>query len=76
MNARDLETLEVDEGRFERLSPLLARPGRILVAESGIRTAEDVRRLARAGAGAALVGESVMRAADPVAAVRELVEAA
>jgi len=76
VNARDLETLEVDEGRFERLSPLLARPGRILVAESGIRTAEDVRRLARAGAGAALVGESVMRAADPVAAVRELVEAA
>ncbi|HZW90541.1 MAG TPA: indole-3-glycerol phosphate synthase TrpC [Myxococcaceae bacterium] len=76
VNARDLESLEVDDGRFERLAPALTRPGRLLVAESGIRTAEDVRRLARAGAGAALVGESVMRAADPVAAVRGLVEAA
>jgi len=75
VNARDLETLEVDRGRFERIAPELARPTRILVAESGIRTADDVRRLARAGAGAALVGESLMRAADPVAAVRALVEA-
>ena len=76
VNARDLETLEVDEGRLARTAPALTRPGRMLVAESGIRTAEDVRRCASAGAGAALVGESVMRAADPVAAVRALVEAA
>jgi len=76
VNARDLETLEVDEGRFERLAPSLARAGRILVAESGLRTGEDVRRVAAAGAGAALVGESVMRAADPAAAVRALVDAA
>jgi indole-3-glycerol phosphate synthase len=76
VNARDLETLEVDAGRFERLAPSIARAGRLLVAESGIRAAEDVRRLAAAGAGAVLVGESVMRAADPVAAVRALVEAA
>jgi indole-3-glycerol phosphate synthase len=75
VNARDLETLEVDESRFERLSPSLRRPGRLLVAESGIRRPEDIRRLAAAGAGAALVGESLMRAADPVAAVRALVEA-
>jgi indole-3-glycerol phosphate synthase len=75
VNARDLETLEVDEGRLARTAPTLTRPGRLLVAESGIRTAEDVRRCASAGAGAALVGESVMRAADPVAAVRALVEA-
>ena len=75
VNARDLETLEVDEARFERLAPSLGRPGRLLVAESGIRTPGDVRRLAAAGAGAALVGESLMRAADPAAAVRALVEA-
>ena len=49
VNARDLETLEVDEARFERLAPELARPDRVLVAESGIRTAEDVRRLAAGG---------------------------
>lgn len=76
VNARDLETLEVDDGRFERLAPAVARPGRLLVAESGVHGARDVRRLAAAGAGAVLVGESVMRAADPVAAVRALVEAA
>jgi indole-3-glycerol phosphate synthase len=75
VNARDLETLEVDEGRFERLVPELRRPGRLLIAESGIRTADDVRRLASAGASAGLVGESLMRAADPAAAVRALVEA-
>jgi indole-3-glycerol phosphate synthase len=75
VNARDLETLEVEAGRFERLAPLLRRPDRLLVAESGIRTPDDVRRLAAAGAGAALVGESLMRAPDPVAAVRALVEA-
>ena len=57
VNARDLETLAVDEARFQRLAPELVRPDRLLVAESGIRTAEDVRRLAadgrRRGAGRA-----------------------
>lgn len=75
VNARDLETLAVDDGRLERLAPLLQRSDRLLVAESGIRTPDDVRRVAAAGAGAALVGESVMRAPDPAAAVRALVEA-
>jgi len=75
VNARDLETLEVDDERFRRLAPALRRPGRLLVAESGIRSAGDVRRLAAEGAGAALVGESLMRAPDPTAAVRALVEA-
>ena len=75
INARDLETLEMDPSRFERLAPVLAGPGRLLIAESGIRSPEDLRRLVAAGAGAALVGESVMRAEDPAAAVRALVEA-
>jgi indole-3-glycerol phosphate synthase len=75
VNARDLETLEVDAGRFARLAPSLARPGRLRVAESGIHGPEDVLRLARAGAEACLVGESLMRSSDPEAAVRALVEA-
>ena len=75
VNARDLETLEVDPGRFARLAPHLRAPGRTLVAESGIRTADELTALARFGAGAALVGESLMRAADPEAAVRALAEA-
>jgi indole-3-glycerol phosphate synthase len=75
VNARDLETLEVDPDRFARLAPSLVGPGRLLVAESGIRGPDDIRRLSRAGAGACLVGETLMRAADPEAAVRSLVEA-
>jgi indole-3-glycerol phosphate synthase len=75
VNARDLETLQVDPGRFARLAPALRAPGRTLVAESGIRTAADLTALARAGATAALVGESLMRAQDPEAAVRALSEA-
>jgi indole-3-glycerol phosphate synthase len=74
VNARDLETLEVDPGRFARLAPALRAPGRTLVAESGIHTPADLATLARAGAGAALVGESLMRADDPEAAVRALAE--
>jgi indole-3-glycerol phosphate synthase len=75
VNARDLETLEVDPDRFMRLAPELSRTGRTLVAESGIRSPEDIRRLAAAGAEAALVGESLVRSSDPIAAVRALVEA-
>jgi indole-3-glycerol phosphate synthase len=75
VNARDLETLEVDSKRFERLVPGLRAPGRTLVAESGVRTAADVVALAQAGATAALVGESLMRSESPEAAVRALAEA-
>lgn len=76
VNARDLETLEVDPDRFGRLAPALLQAGRTLVAESGIRQPSDIVRLASQGAGAALVGESLMRAPDPVEAVRRLAEAA
>jgi len=75
INARDLETLQVDPGRFARLAPALRASGRTLVAESGIRNAADLTALAQQGATAALVGESLMRAADPEAAVRALSEA-
>jgi indole-3-glycerol phosphate synthase len=47
---------------------------RIVVTESGIRTAEDVRRMRAAGVHAFLVGETFMRAPDPGAALRGLVE--
>ncbi|MBE0698806.1 MAG: indole-3-glycerol-phosphate synthase TrpC, partial [Anaerolineaceae bacterium] len=51
-------------------------PGVCLVAESGIHTPGDVRRLARAGIDAILVGEALVTAADPPARVRELAHAA
>jgi indole-3-glycerol phosphate synthase len=71
VNHRDLATLKVDMTVFARIRPLL--PETILtVAESGIRTPEDVRRMARAGADAILVGEHLMRQPSPGVALREL----
>jgi indole-3-glycerol phosphate synthase len=74
VNHRDLTTFEVDLGLTERLRPLLP-PGVRCVAESGIWTAADARRLRQAGADAVLVGEALMRAADPGALIRELRQA-
>jgi indole-3-glycerol phosphate synthase len=61
VNNRDLRDFSVDLGAFERLAPRLA--GATLVAESGVRSAQDARRLRDAGADAVLVGEAAMR--DP-----------
>ena len=58
-------TLETDLAVFETLAPLA--PGdRLLVAESGMKTVDDVRRMRAAGAQAVLVGESLMRAGGSV----------
>ncbi len=61
VNNRDLRDFTVDLGTFERLAPKLA--GAALVAESGVKTPGDARRLRDAGADAVLVGEAAMR--DP-----------
>lgn len=71
VNHRDLTTFEVDIGLTERLRPLLPAAV-VLVAESGIHTAEDARRMREAGADAILVGEALMRASDPAARLHEL----
>ncbi len=71
INNRDLRSFRTDLAVTERLAPL-APAGCLLVAESGISSVEDLRRLARAGARAFLVGESLMREADPGAALRTL----
>jgi indole-3-glycerol phosphate synthase len=63
VNNRDLRTFETDLAVTERLAPRVPEGG-VLVAESGIFTNEDLSRLARAGAGAFLVGESLMRQED------------
>jgi indole-3-glycerol phosphate synthase len=71
INNRDLHSLEVDlETTFRLLADVPA--GTVVVAESGITQAEDVERLERAGVDAILVGEALMRADDPVRAVRDL----
>lgn len=75
VNNRDLKTFKVDLATTERLAARLQAAGRrrpLLVAESGIHTRADVERLARCGAQAMLVGESLMRHADVAAKTREL----
>lgn len=72
VNNRDLRDFHVDLGISERLSRLM--PADVVrVAESGIRTREDVARLRAAGFDAFLVGESLLRQSDREAAVRALV---
>lgn len=71
INNRDLKSFVTDLGVTERLAPRI--PGeRLVVAESGIHVRADIERLQRAGAGAFLIGESLMREADIGAKVREL----
>jgi indole-3-glycerol phosphate synthase len=71
VNHRDLKTFTMDMTLTAAIQPMV-RPGTVLVGESGIKTAADVRALAAAGAHAVLVGETLMRAASPGAALREL----
>jgi indole-3-glycerol phosphate synthase/phosphoribosylanthranilate isomerase len=72
VNNRDLHTFVVDLATTERLRRFVS-PDVTLVAESGIHTPADVDRLARIGADAMLVGESLVVAEDTGAKVRELV---
>jgi indole-3-glycerol phosphate synthase len=74
VNARDLRTFELDRDAFARLRPRLPE-GCLAVAESGVRDPDDVRRAGQDGADAVLVGESVVVAEDPHAAVAHLVAA-
>lgn len=74
VNARNLKTLEIHPDTFSRLVPLIP-PGVVTVAESGIRGAEDAAIYAAQGAAAVLVGETLVRGADPSAAVRDIIAA-
>ncbi|CAB4825951.1 MAG: indole-3-glycerol-phosphate synthase TrpC [Actinobacteria bacterium] len=71
VNQRDLITFQVDQQRAVRMAPRMPS-GVVRVAESGIRGPADARVLAAAGYHALLVGESLVKAADPAAAVADL----
>lgn len=78
VNARDLQTLALDWERARRTMEAFRREAGddiVLVAESGIASAGDVRRARDAGADAVLVGEALMRAAEPGALLADLVAA-
>ncbi len=69
VNQRDLRTFDVDPERAARVAASLPS-GCLRVCESGLATPADARRAAEAGFDAVLVGEALVTAADPVAAVR------
>jgi indole-3-glycerol phosphate synthase len=71
INNRNLKTLQTDLATTERLAPEVPAD-RMVVAESGIRCADDLDRLAAAGARCFLVGETLMREPDVAAATRRL----
>ena len=70
INNRDLRDFTVDLRTTEKLASRLA--GATLVAESGVKTSEDAKRLRDAGADAVLVGEAAMRAPALVAKLSEM----
>ncbi len=74
VNNRDLKTFKVDLATTERLANHIRNSGHdaLLVAESGIHTRADVERLRSCGAGAILVGESLMRHGNIAAKIAEL----
>jgi len=73
INNRNLKTLMVDLETTFRLFGRI-RPGTVVVSESGIKNRQDVNRLQEAGVRGILVGEVLMRAPDPDAKIRELLD--
>lgn len=72
VNNRDLKRMVTDLGVTERLADLMP-PDRLLISESGVREAADIARLRKCGARGFLVGETLMRAGNPMESVRSLV---
>lgn len=69
INNRSLKDFSVDLDNSRRLRSLIP-PDRLFVAESGIRSAEDIRSLSETGADAVLIGEALMRAPDKKAMIQ------
>jgi len=69
VNARDPRTLQTDLAVVERLLPRVPK-GVLRVAEGGLRGTDDLKRARAAGADVALVGEALVKSADPAATLR------
>lgn len=72
VNNRNLETLEIEPDTAARIIPKIP-PSVLSVAESGVKTRDDVERYAAVGADAVLVGSALSASPDPAAATEELV---
>lgn len=73
INNRNLQTFHTDLAVTEQLAPRIS-PRQLAVAESGIHSRADIDRLQAAGAGAFLIGESLMREPDIEAKLRSLLD--
>lgn len=73
VNNRNLATFEVSLDTSVELAGQ-AGPGAILISESGIETADDIKRLQAAGYRGFLIGETLMRAGDPAVLIAELAQ--
>lgn len=71
VNNRNLRDFSVDHGNSKRLREMVPREC-VFVSESGVSSAADIENLRKIGADAVLVGETLMRAADKTAKLREL----
>lgn len=71
VNNRNLKTFEVNLETTEKLAQKIDTQKQVLVSESGIKSSEDVRRVAAVGARAILVGETLMRAQDPADMIQQ-----
>jgi len=71
INNRNLKTFEVDLATTEALAEEIPSDA-VAISESGIKTADDVRRVRAAGINAVLVGETLMRAKNVPEKIREL----
>ena len=74
VNARDLKTFSTSLERSAELIAKLKSCGKPVIAESAVRTQEDILMLQNAGASGFLIGETLMRAADPGAKLKELLQ--
>ena len=71
INNRDLRSFEVSLDTTRRLAPLVPKD-RVVIAESGLGHADDLREMTAIGVNRFLIGESLMRQPDVTAATREI----
>ena len=71
VNNRNLKNFSVDMSNAAKLRELVP-PEKIFVSESGVKTADDVKKIRAIGADAVLIGETLMRAADKKSKLAEL----
>jgi indole-3-glycerol phosphate synthase len=80
INNRDLNTLDVDLLRTERLAPLIKEfdlvngTEHIIISESGVHTRDDVKRVLLSGADAILIGTEIIKSSDIYSKTKELVD--